>query len=96
VETDDNVTAFRLRARESFVEQIRIEVTSQEQAELKSVKKIDPDAYEDYLKARAYLATNRKAEAVELLNDLKAQFQAIRSPRKLPWSIRPWATKTKP
>jgi predicted Zn-dependent protease len=47
--------------------------------------------------AHAYFATNRKAEAVELLNDLKrARFLAIRSLRKLPWSTRPWATKTKP
>jgi TolB-like protein/DNA-binding winged helix-turn-helix (wHTH) protein/Flp pilus assembly protein TadD len=38
----------------AIAEQIRIEVTPQEQAALKSVKTIDPATYEDYLKGRYF------------------------------------------
>jgi TolB-like protein/DNA-binding winged helix-turn-helix (wHTH) protein/Flp pilus assembly protein TadD len=46
--------ALQNKVARAVAEQIRIEVTSQERAELKSVKKIDPDAYEDYLKGRYF------------------------------------------
>jgi TolB-like protein/DNA-binding winged helix-turn-helix (wHTH) protein/Tfp pilus assembly protein PilF len=48
----------------AVAEQIQIEVTSQERAELKSVKKIDPDAYEDYLKGR-YFWNKRTADGLK-------------------------------
>jgi TolB-like protein/DNA-binding winged helix-turn-helix (wHTH) protein/Flp pilus assembly protein TadD len=48
----------------AVAEQIRIEVTSQERAELKSVKKIDPDAYEDSLKGR-YFWNKRTADGLK-------------------------------
>jgi hypothetical protein len=38
--------ALQNKVAQAVAEQIRIEVTSQERAELKRVKKIDPDAYE--------------------------------------------------
>ena len=39
----------------AIAEEIRIEVTPREQAALKSAKKIDPDAYEAYLKGRYFV-----------------------------------------
>jgi TolB-like protein/DNA-binding winged helix-turn-helix (wHTH) protein/Flp pilus assembly protein TadD len=48
----------------AIVEQIRIEVTPQEQAALKSVKTIAPAAYEDYLKGR-YFWSKRTADGLK-------------------------------
>ena len=56
--------ALQNKVARAVAEQIRIEVTSQERAELKSVKKIDPDAYEDYLKGR-YFWSKRTADGLK-------------------------------
>src|SRR5271154_2136572 len=56
--------ALQNKVAQAVAEQIRIEVTSQERAELKSVKKIDPDAYEDYLKGR-YFWNKRTADGLK-------------------------------
>lgn len=48
----------------AIAEQIRIEVTPQEQAALKSVKTIAPAAYEDYLKGR-YFWSKRTADGLK-------------------------------
>jgi hypothetical protein len=77
----------------AIAEQIRINVTPQEQVALKHANVVNPDAYEAYLKgryfwnkaiqlsegnptstanlARAYAASGRRNEAVQLLNELK-------------------------
>jgi TolB-like protein/DNA-binding winged helix-turn-helix (wHTH) protein/Flp pilus assembly protein TadD len=46
--------ALQNKVAQAVAEQIRIEVTSQERAELKTAKQTDPDAYEDYLKGRYF------------------------------------------
>ena len=56
--------ALQNKVARAVAEQIRIEVTSQERVELKSVKKIDPDAYEDYLKGR-YFWNKRTADGLK-------------------------------
>jgi TolB-like protein/DNA-binding winged helix-turn-helix (wHTH) protein/Flp pilus assembly protein TadD len=56
--------ALQSKVAQAVAEQIRIEVTSQERAELKSVKKIDPDAYENYLKGR-YFWSKRTADGLK-------------------------------
>jgi TolB-like protein/DNA-binding winged helix-turn-helix (wHTH) protein/Tfp pilus assembly protein PilF len=48
----------------AIAEQIRIEVTPQEQAALKSAKKVDPEAYEAYLKGR-YAWNRRTADGLQ-------------------------------
>jgi TolB-like protein/DNA-binding winged helix-turn-helix (wHTH) protein/Tfp pilus assembly protein PilF len=56
--------ALQNKVARAVAEQIRIEVTSQERAALKSVKKIDPDTYEDYLKGR-YFWNKRTADGLK-------------------------------
>jgi TolB-like protein/DNA-binding winged helix-turn-helix (wHTH) protein/Flp pilus assembly protein TadD len=60
----------------AIAEEIRIEVTPQEQAELKNAKKIDPEAYEAYLKGR-YSWNKRTADglmkAVDFFNQAIAK-----------------------
>ena len=46
--------ALQDRVASAIAEEIRIEVTPREQAALKSAKKIDPEAYEAYLKGRYF------------------------------------------
>jgi TolB-like protein/DNA-binding winged helix-turn-helix (wHTH) protein/Flp pilus assembly protein TadD len=46
--------AVQNRVASAIAEEIRIEVTPREQAALKSAKKIDPEAYESYLKGRYF------------------------------------------
>jgi TolB-like protein/DNA-binding winged helix-turn-helix (wHTH) protein/Tfp pilus assembly protein PilF len=46
--------ALQKKVATKIAEQIRIEVTPQEQAALRSVKAINPDAYENYLKGRFF------------------------------------------
>jgi len=46
--------AVQNRVASAIAEEIRIEVTPREQAALKSAKKIDPEAYEAYLKGRYF------------------------------------------
>jgi len=52
------------RVASAVADQIRIEVTPQEQAALKRVEAIDPDAYEDYLKGR-YFWNERTVEGLK-------------------------------
>jgi TolB-like protein/DNA-binding winged helix-turn-helix (wHTH) protein/Flp pilus assembly protein TadD len=56
----------------AIAEQIRIEVTPQEQAALKSVKTIDPATYEDYLKGR-YFWSKRTADGLKKAVDYFTQ-----------------------
>ena len=55
--------ALQQKAASDIAEQIRIEVTPQERGALKHVRKIDPDAYEEYLKGR-YFWNKRTAEGL--------------------------------
>lgn len=68
--------ALQKKVARAIAEQIRIEVTPQEQAALKSAKVIDPDAYEKYLKGR-YFWNKRTADglkkAVDYFNQSIAQ-----------------------
>jgi TolB-like protein/DNA-binding winged helix-turn-helix (wHTH) protein/Tfp pilus assembly protein PilF len=59
----DTLTLQKEVAR-TIAEQIRIEVTPREQAALKSVKAIDPEAYEAYLKGR-YFWNKRTADGLK-------------------------------
>jgi TolB-like protein/DNA-binding winged helix-turn-helix (wHTH) protein/Tfp pilus assembly protein PilF len=52
------------RVASAVADQIRIEVTPQEQAALKRVEAVDPDAYEDYLKGR-YFWNERTTEGLK-------------------------------
>ncbi len=56
--------ALQKKVAEAIAQQIRIEVTPQEQAELKAAKTVDPDAYEAYLKGR-YFWNKRTADGLE-------------------------------
>jgi TolB-like protein/DNA-binding winged helix-turn-helix (wHTH) protein/Flp pilus assembly protein TadD len=56
--------ALQNNVAQAIAEQIRIEVTPQEQAALKSVKTIDPATYEDYLKGR-YFWSKRTADGLK-------------------------------
>jgi TolB-like protein/DNA-binding winged helix-turn-helix (wHTH) protein/Flp pilus assembly protein TadD len=56
--------ALQNNVAQAIAERIRIEVTPQEQAALKSVKTIDPATYEDYLKGR-YFWSKRTADGLK-------------------------------
>jgi TolB-like protein/Tfp pilus assembly protein PilF len=56
--------ALQKEVARNIAEQIRIEVTPREQAALKSVKAIDPEAYEAYLKGR-YFWDKRTADGLK-------------------------------
>lgn len=56
--------AVQNKVAQAIAEQVRIEVTPQERAALKSVKTIDLDAYEDYLKGR-YFWNKRTADGLK-------------------------------
>jgi TolB-like protein/DNA-binding winged helix-turn-helix (wHTH) protein/Flp pilus assembly protein TadD len=56
--------ALQKEVARNIAEQIRIEVTPREQAALKSVKAIDPEAYEEYLKGR-YFWNKRTADGLK-------------------------------
>jgi TolB-like protein/DNA-binding winged helix-turn-helix (wHTH) protein/Tfp pilus assembly protein PilF len=56
--------ALQKQVARAIAEQIRIEVTPQEQAALKSVKATDPEAYQEYLKGR-YFWNKRTADGLE-------------------------------
>jgi len=56
--------ALQKEVARNIAEQIRIEVTPREQAALKSVKAIDPEAYEAYLKGR-YFWNKRTADGLK-------------------------------
>src|SRR6202041_1143088 len=55
--------ALQKKVARAIAEQIRIEVTPREQAALKSVKPVDPEAYEAYLKGR-YFWNKRTADGL--------------------------------
>lgn len=46
--------ALQKRVADDIAEQIRIELTPHERASLKSVKAVNPEAYEDYLRGRYF------------------------------------------
>jgi TolB-like protein/Flp pilus assembly protein TadD len=56
--------ALQEKVARAIAEQIRIEVTPQEQAKLMAAKTVDPDAYEAYLKGR-YFWNKRTADGLE-------------------------------
>jgi TolB-like protein/DNA-binding winged helix-turn-helix (wHTH) protein/Flp pilus assembly protein TadD len=56
--------ALQKKVARAIAEQIRIEVTPREQAALKSVKPVDPEAYEAYLKGR-YFWNKRTADGLK-------------------------------
>jgi TolB-like protein/DNA-binding winged helix-turn-helix (wHTH) protein/Flp pilus assembly protein TadD len=56
--------ALQKRVARAIAEQIRIEVTPQEQSTLKSAKTLNPDAYEEYLKGR-YFWNKRTADGLK-------------------------------
>src|ERR1700761_2643193 len=57
--------ALQDRVARAIAEQIQINVTPQEQAGLKSVKVVDPEAYESYLKGR-FFWNKRTAEGLKV------------------------------
>ena len=59
----DTLTVQNQVAR-AIADEIRVEITPQEQAALKSARKIDPEAYEAYLKGR-YFWNKRTADGLE-------------------------------
>jgi hypothetical protein len=61
------VTPWRSRTAwlRAIADQIRINVTPQEQAALKSVKVVNPEAYESYLKGR-YFWNKRTADSLKV------------------------------
>jgi tetratricopeptide (TPR) repeat protein len=56
--------ALQKKVARDIAEQVRVEVTPQERAGLKSVKAVDPDAYEAYLMGR-YFWNKRTADGLE-------------------------------
>jgi len=64
--------ALQKKVATKIAEQIRIEVTPQEQAALRSVKAINPDAYENYLKGR-FFWNKRSADGLKKAVDYFSQ-----------------------
>jgi TolB-like protein/DNA-binding winged helix-turn-helix (wHTH) protein/Flp pilus assembly protein TadD len=60
--------ALQQQVARSIAEQIRIELTPHEQAVLKNVKRVNPDAYEAYLKGR-YFWNKRTADGLKKASD---------------------------
>src|SRR5882672_3456443 len=61
-----NTLSLQKQVASAVADQIRIELTPNEQAVLKSVKTVDPEAYENYLKGRFFFSkrnSNQKARA---------------------------------
>src|SRR6202012_4704652 len=56
--------ALQNKVARTIAEQIRIELTPQEEGMLESAKTVDPKAFEDYLRGR-YLWDNRTADSLE-------------------------------
>jgi tetratricopeptide (TPR) repeat protein len=63
-----DMLALQKQVARSIAEQIRIELTPREQAVLKNVKRVNPDAYEAYLKGR-YFWNKRTADGLKKAND---------------------------
>jgi TolB-like protein/DNA-binding winged helix-turn-helix (wHTH) protein/Flp pilus assembly protein TadD len=70
--------ALQKKVARAIAEQIRIEVTPQEQAALKRLKTIDPNAYEEYLKGR-YFWNKRTADGLKKALDYFNQAIAMDS-----------------
>ena len=64
--------ALQKQVARSIAEQIRIELTPHEQAVLKNVKRVNPDAYEAYLKGR-YFWNKRTADGLKKAADYFTQ-----------------------
>jgi len=61
-----NTLSLQKQVASAIADQIRIEVTPREQAVLRNVKSVDPEAYEDYLKGRFFFNkrnSNEKAQS---------------------------------
>ena len=61
-----NTLSLQKQVASAIADQIRIELTPNEQAALKSTKAVDPEAYEDYLKGRFFFNkrnSNEKAQS---------------------------------
>src|SRR5438874_3714305 len=61
-----NTLSLQKQVASAIADQIRIEVTPHEQAVLRNVKSVDPEAYEDYLKGRFFFNkrnSNEKAQS---------------------------------
>ena len=67
-----DMLALQKQVARSIAEQIRIELTPHEQAVLKNVKRVNPDAYEAYLKGR-YFWNKRTADGLKKANDYFTQ-----------------------
>jgi TolB-like protein/DNA-binding winged helix-turn-helix (wHTH) protein/Tfp pilus assembly protein PilF len=59
-----DILALQKEVARSIVQEIRIELTAHEQAVLKNVNRVDPDAYEAYLKGR-YFWNKRTADGLK-------------------------------
>ena len=60
-----NTLSLQKQVARAIADQIRIELTPHEQAALRNVKAVDPEAYEDYLKGRFFFnkrSSNEKAQ----------------------------------
>jgi TolB-like protein len=77
--------ALQSKVASEIVEQIRINLTPQEKAALKSVKAVDPEAYEHYLKGR-YVWNKRTADGLKRLSIISTKpLKKIRTmPRRTP------------
>ena len=61
-----NTLSLQKQVASAIADQIRVELTPQEQAVLKNAKAVDPEAYEDYLKGRFFFNkrnSNEKAQS---------------------------------
>jgi TolB-like protein/DNA-binding winged helix-turn-helix (wHTH) protein/Flp pilus assembly protein TadD len=67
-----DMLALQKQVARSIAEQIRIELTPHEQAVLKNVKRVNPDAYEAYLKGR-YFWNKRTADGLKKASDYFTQ-----------------------
>jgi TolB-like protein/DNA-binding winged helix-turn-helix (wHTH) protein/Flp pilus assembly protein TadD len=67
-----DMLALQKQVARSIAEQIRIELTPREQAVLKNVKRVNPDAYEAYLKGR-YFWNKRTADGLKKAADYFTQ-----------------------
>src|SRR5215467_11439705 len=67
-----NMLELQKQVARSIAEQIRIELTPHEQAVLKNVKRVNPDAYEAYLKGR-YFWNKRTADGLKKAADYFTQ-----------------------
>jgi TolB-like protein/DNA-binding winged helix-turn-helix (wHTH) protein/Flp pilus assembly protein TadD len=77
-----NTLSLQKQVASAIADQIRIEVTPHEQAVLRNVKSVDPEAYEDYLKGRFFFNKRNSNE--------KAQSYFLQAIKKDPGYARPY------